>query len=434
MKHWFKDRHLQSLLKNSSYLAVSRGAMAIAGLATLAFAGRSLGVAMFGLLVLIHSYAKAASSIVRFQSWQLIVRYGTAGLARGENAAFKEATGFAFALDVISGLGGMVLAMALLPLLAPWFHIPPERLQLAILYCLLLPTMAAATPIGVLRALDRFDILSAQGTVTPILRAILTGIAWLLDLGFVAFAFIWFVTDLVGDLVIWWLAAREMKRRNLLSGIRPTLRARGLEGGWKFAISVNLAGTLSAAWGPVANLLVGGLLGPVSAGLYRISQTLVDSAAKPADMLAKVFYPEIVRLDLKTGHPWRLMVRAAALTGAVALAIAVIIALGGRPLITAVFGADFAPAYRVLMVMIVALLTTTIAFPLAPMLYALDLPTGPLVARAAGALVYLVALLPLTGMWDVVGAAVAYVLGNLVLTVLMIAFVWREYRRLRVNG
>ena len=88
MRHWFKDRHFQSMLQNAGYLAASRGATAVCGLATLAFTGRGLGVVLFGLLVLIHSYARAASSIIRFQSWQLIVRYGAAGSPRASSRAF----------------------------------------------------------------------------------------------------------------------------------------------------------------------------------------------------------------------------------------------------------------------------------------------------------------------------------------------------------
>ena len=433
MRHWFKDKHFKAMLKNSGYLAASRGANAICGLATLAFTGRGLGVVLFGLLVVIHSYAKAASSIIRFQSWQLIVRFGTKGLATGDDQGFRDATGFAFALDVVSGILGMALAIALLPLLADWFHIPQQYQKLAALYCLLLPTMAAATPVGVLRALDRFDLLSVQGTVTPTARAILTGVAWWFELPFTAYVLIWFVTDLAGDLLMWWMAAREMRRHGLLKGIRPNLSARGLEGGWKFAWAVNVTGSLAAAWGPVANLLVGGLLGPVSAGLYRISQTLIDSAAKPSDMLAKVFYPEVVRLDLRTGHPWRLMLRSAVLTGAVALACALAIAVGGRPLLTLLFGPEFAPAFPVLMVMIIALPLTMIAFPLGPMLYAVDRANAPLVARAVGAGIYLAAIVPLTQRYDVVGAAIAFVIGNAAMIALMMRSLWVEYRRLRVT-
>ena len=168
MKHWFKDEHFRSLLKNSSYLALSKAVAAVAGVATLAFAGRGLGVVLFGTLILITSYAKAASGLSKFQSWQLIVRYGGKALVNGDQEDFKASTGFAFALDVVSGIGGMILAVTCCcRSSASWFGIPDQYLWLAMLYCTLLPTMGAATPVGVLRALDRFDLISWQGSSYP---------------------------------------------------------------------------------------------------------------------------------------------------------------------------------------------------------------------------------------------------------------------------
>src|SRR3954452_5911391 len=112
MKHWFKDQHFRALLRNSSYLGISRVVGALCGIATLAFAGRGLGVLMFGMLILITSYAKAVSGISKFQTWQLIVRYGGHALAAGKHEEFKASTGFAFALDVVSGIAGMIVAVS----------------------------------------------------------------------------------------------------------------------------------------------------------------------------------------------------------------------------------------------------------------------------------------------------------------------------------
>src|SRR3954466_6884495 len=146
MKHWFKDRHFRSLLKNSSYLGVSRIVAALASVATLAFAGRGLGVVMFGVLILITSYIKAVSGIAKFQSWQLIVRYGGHGVAHGDPEHFQVATGFAFSLDLVSGIAGMLVAVILLPFISQWVGIKPEYLWLAMFYCTLLPIIGAATP------------------------------------------------------------------------------------------------------------------------------------------------------------------------------------------------------------------------------------------------------------------------------------------------
>jgi O-antigen/teichoic acid export membrane protein len=371
MRHWFKDQHMRSLLKNSSYLGASRVVAAIAAVATLAFTGRGLGVTLFGLLILIHSYAQAASSFSKFQSWQVIVRYGGQGLAAGRPEDFKLATGFALGLDIVSGIGGMLIAIAILPLIGSWFGIPNEYIFAAMLYCTVIPTMQAMTPGGVLRTLDRFDLLSWQGVTYPIARMILAGIAFAMDAPFVVYLAIWYVTDLGGDLFLWWLAHRELKRRGMVDALRPTLRPHPLKGAWRFAVQVNLTSSLTAAWGPIARLLVGGILGPAAAGFYNIASTLADAAQKPTDLLSRAFYPEVMRMDVKTKRPWKLMLRGAALAGMFGSAAVLLVVLAGEPLIRLIFGAQFEPAYPVLVVLVFAPLLAMISFPLPPMLYAL---------------------------------------------------------------
>src|SRR5579872_5739826 len=147
MKKWVNDRSFRVLLRNTGYQAVSKGVATICGLATLAFAGRGLGPNLFGLLVLIQSYVQAASGIAKFQSWQLIIRFGSPALAQNDPGPFKRACGFALALDLVSGLAGLTAALLLLPLLAPLIRIPAADVSYGMAYCLLLPTMSAATPI-----------------------------------------------------------------------------------------------------------------------------------------------------------------------------------------------------------------------------------------------------------------------------------------------
>jgi len=433
MRHWLKDAHFRSLLKNSSYLAVSKGVAALASIATLAFAGRGLGVAMFGMLILIVSYAKAASGLSKFQSWQLIVRYGGSALATGEHEEFKASTSFAFALDAVSGVGGMIIAVMILPFLGHWFGIADQYLWLAMLYCTLLPTMGAATPVGVLRALDRFDLISWQGTTYPIARALMAGTAFAMQAPFEAYVAIWFITDLGGDIYLWFLAWRELRRRGLMTGIRPTLRPTTLPGAWRFAIHVNLTASLQTAWGPIARLVVGGLLGPSAAALFRVASSLADSAQKPADFLAKAFYPEIVRMDLATKHPWRLMLRSAALSGFVALAAVLILLAIGKPLVNVLFGKEFLGTYPILMVLIIAPVIGIFSFPLPSMLYALDRPDAPLKSRLIGTLVYFVIIGPMCLRFGVMGAAAAFVIGYAAMALVLVLQVRTEYHRVRVK-
>jgi len=431
MRHWLKDDSFRSLLRNTSYLGLSKGVAAIAGIATMAFAGRALGLVQFGLLVLISSYAQAASGLTKFQSWQLIIRYGGAALSSGDQATFKRSVGFGLGLDFSSGLVGMIGAMLLLPFIGPWTGIKGDLLTTAMVFCLLVPTKGAAAPIGVLRALDRFDLIGWQGTTTQIFRAILSGFGWWLGWSLPVFVGIWFVTDLAADVYLWFLAGRELRRKDMLEGIRPTLSAKGLPGAWPFAIQVNVTSSLMSAWGPVGRVIIGGLLGPASAALYRVASSLADSAQKPADLLAKAYYPEIVRMDLKTKHPWRLMLRGTVMASIFSIAAVALVVVIGKWLLGTLFGPDFVPAYPVLLILIGIPLLQMVGFPLVPMLYALDRPDSPLKARAIGTVLYLAIVAPLCWRYDVGGAAIALLIGNLIIVVMMMWQLRIEYRRVR---
>jgi O-antigen/teichoic acid export membrane protein len=430
MKHWFKDQHFRSLLRNSGYLAASQVVVAVASVAAASFAAHGLRVYLFGALILIDSYARAVSGLAKFQSWQLVVRYGGKAL-HGEQEDFKASTGFAFALDTISGIGGMLAALAVLPFVAGWVGIDRHLLWMAMLYCTLLPTMASATPTGVLRALNRFDLISWQSTVTPISRVILVAIAFFAGAPFGAYIAAWYVTSLGGDLYFWFIAWRELRRRGLMAGIRPTLKPDRLPGAWRFAIHVNLTASVQAAWGPIARLIVGGLLGPIGAALFRAASSLSDAASKPADLLAKAFYPEVVRMDLSSKKPWKLMLRGTALASALALVAILILLIAGKPIVSFLFGKDFLGAYDALVILMVVPFLRVFSFPLPPMLYALDRPDSPLKARLVGTVLFFLLVAPLSWKLGVSGAAIALVAGNVGTVGTMMWQLRREHRRVR---
>ena len=429
MKRWFKDSSFRSLIKNTSYQAISKVAAALFSLATLAFASRGLGPAQFGLLVLIQSYVQSASGIAKFQSWQVIIRFGSAALASGDPGPLRRAIGFSLGLDLISAVVGVVAAVALLPWLAPWLYIPDTEVVHAMLYCLLLPTMAAATPIGVLRVLDRFDLIGWQATITPTLRGILTGVAWALNAKLETYLLFWFGTALVGDAYFWVMAWRELRRRGLAGGIRPALRPdpKILPGAWRFAVNVNLTMSMNAAAGPVANLLVGGILGPAAAGIYRIARSLAKSIGSPAEMLENSFYPEVMRQDFNTMKPWKLMLRSAAVAGLIGSAIGAVILIGGHYLISAIFGAEYIGAYPVVAIMTIATLLSAISFPVTPALYALHRTNIPVASKSWATATFLLALYPLCRWAGINGAGFAYVIGDVLGITLMLIALRREY-------
>ena len=74
---------LERLVGNTGLLLGGRAGNAVLGLGYMALAGRSLGVATLGLLVLIHAFAQLVGEVAKFQSWQCVLQYGAGPLAEG---------------------------------------------------------------------------------------------------------------------------------------------------------------------------------------------------------------------------------------------------------------------------------------------------------------------------------------------------------------
>lgn len=430
VRTWFADGVFRTIVRNAGYLASGKLAGALLGLIALACAGRGMTPALFGTLILIHSYANGVGAVVKFQTWQFIVRFGAPALERGDTRTLRDVTGFAVGLDLASGLLGLAGGLALLPFAAEWFGIGAQNLHLAMLYCTLIPTMTAATPTGILRVFDRFDQIALQQLVTPLLRSIGALISYFGDFGFTGFVLAWYVADLSGDVCLWIMSVQELRKRRMIDALRPGLfgPARRLPRAWGFVWTTNVAHSVWAAWGPVSNLVVGALLSPAAAGLFKIAATFFDSASKPAELLSRSFYPEIMRLDPSSRHPWQLAVRSALISGGIAVVILLITTVGGKPVIDLVFGRKYVEAYELLQLMTASLVVAMAAFPLESLLYMAGRERSALVADAGAALGYGVMLFVLIHLFGIWGAGLAYVAGVCLKTLLMLVPTVWAYR------
>lgn len=430
MKRWFADGVFRTIVRNATYLASGKLGGAVLGLLALACAGRGMTPALFGTLILIHSYANGVGAVVKFQTWQFIVRYGAPALERGDMATLRDVTGFAVGLDLASGLLGLAGGLLLLPHAAGWFGLGADHLGLAMLYCTLIPTMTAATPTGILRVFDRFDQIALQQLVTPLVRGIGAAISYFGGLGFTGFVLTWYFADLAGDLCLWALSIQELRRRHVKGALRPGLfgPARRLPRAWSFVWTTNVAHSIWAAWGPLSNLIVGALLSPAAAGLFKIAATFFDSASKPADLMARSFYPEIMRLDPSSRHPWQLAIRSALISGGIALIVLLLVMLGGEPVIDLTFGQRYVEAYDLLQLMTASLVVAMAAFPLESLLYMAGRERSALVAEGTAALGYAVLLFALIHLFGLWGAGLAYVAGVCLKTMFMLVPTALAYR------
>ena len=223
-----------------------------------------------------------------------------------------------------------------------------------------------------------------------------------------------FIGPLIGGTLFWWFTARELRRRDIHGALRPRLFnvARRIEGAWNFVWTTNIAHTIWAARNSCTTVLVGVVIGPAAAGLFKIAMTFFDATGTPAKLLEKSFYPEIMRLDPRTKTPWLLGLRSSLLAGGIGLAVAVLMLLVGKPLISAVFGQQYLEAYDLIQIMLGAIIVSMMGFPQESLLFMAGKQRAFLIAQATASAAYIALLVSMAYAFGVQGAAFAYLLGQ----------------------
>jgi O-antigen/teichoic acid export membrane protein len=420
---------LRRVVTNAGMLLGGRSVNAVLGLAYMAIAARALGASTLGVLVLIQAFAQFLGDVVEFQSWQTVLHYGAGPLAEGRRADFQRVLRLSLVLDLLSGLVAVALGVAGAILFADRLGWGEAETPTAAVYMVSIVFMVSATPLGLLRLFDRFDVLARQPALNAAIR-VTGGVAALLVAptleGFLA---AWAAGTMAAWLYLAGSALLELRRRGLLTAFswRGPL-AEGMPGVWRFAWNTNLASTLDVAFTHVVTLVVGGMIGPSQAAFWRVGRQVADAIAKPAKLLTPALYPELARLRADNRHAamWRLARNVGLLAGSVGAVLLAVSAAFGPNLLTLVLGEAFAPAAAVMTWQVAAAVVGVFALPLEPLLISLGKPGAAVRVRLAVGVAFLAVLPFLVERFGLIGAGGGLGAAAVALALGMLWFILRE--------
>ncbi len=417
------------VLANAGLLLGGRTVNAVLGLGYMALAARALGPAEMGVLVLIQAFAQFLGEVVKFQSWQTLIHFGARPLAEDRKTDFQQVLRFTVVLDIASTVLGIVVGVAGSLALAGLLGWSAEEAPAAAWFMVTIAFAVSATPLGLLRLFDRFDIMAQQSALISLLRLIGGAIAFAVGADMAGFLLAAAVAAFGSWLYLAAFSLIELKRRDLLAGFawRGPL-ARGLPGVWRFAWNTNLSATLDVAFTHVATLMVGALVGPAQAAFWRVGRQVADAIAKPAKLMTPALYPELARLRAgdRHEHMWRLAKQVGLLGGAVGAVLLTATILAGKPLLVLVMGPAFEAAAPVMIWQVAGALVGVFALPLEPMLISLGAPGAAVRVRLVVSVLFLGCLPLLATSYDLIGAGVGLFVADVALALGMLLFILRE--------
>lgn len=423
IRGWFQDAVFRRLVANAGRLLSANAIASVLTLGTAILTARHLGAAGYGALALAIAYGLVIQKLVAVNSWQALIRLGTDPWDRRDAERFGRLVGFSFGLDLVCAVVGAVVATSLAGPVASWLGWERQVETLLVLVAVQLLFTLEGTPIGVLRLLDRFDLLSVYALVAPAMRLVGTVIAVVVGADTPTFVMIHVGSMVLGQLWLVANCARTLQKHGALGWLRwqPRSTLRGFPELRHYVGSAYVNTVFQTMSREADEIVVAGLTGPIALGHFKVAKQIARVLPLLSDPLYQSIYPELARLWSKRQRSElrRLVRRATGLVTTVALVLWIGFALTGPWLVPAVFGPEFAPAYTVTLVYMFALVISLISFTLRPLALAVGRPWSVVTANVAATTLYFGAVFALVPRLGATGAAAAYVGYYLTWTVLM---------------
>ncbi|MEL7480750.1 MAG: lipopolysaccharide biosynthesis protein [Pseudomonadota bacterium] len=410
------------IVKNTGLMFGGKGTGAVLNVLVLVVVGRALSPELVGALFLIHATMLLIAELGSFKSWQALIKFGVKHLSTGDHAGLHKLLRFSMGLDALMALIAFLVAETFL-----WFGyeligLDISQRSVAMAYCTVILLRQKSASTGVLRLLDRFDLLAGHAVVMPAARLIGSLIVAQSGGGLIQFVAVWYAAALLDYIVLWAFALRELNRSGQLSGLfsRPPTLSSPEPGLWSFSWTANIDSSIAVAKQELPVLLAGGVLGPAYAAIFKVAVQIASVLVKGTQQLDEVIYPELAQLvnDGKARQIWPLIIRAGMILVAIALAVGAIVAALGPDVLSWALKTDYRLSAGLAMLLLLAGAISAAYAPLLPTLYAAGRPDQAMLARGAGVAILLVLFVVLANTLGPNGPGYAFIIGDLVALIL----------------
>ncbi|MCJ2180504.1 lipopolysaccharide biosynthesis protein [Novosphingobium album (ex Hu et al. 2023)] len=423
---------LGRILQNTAWLLGGKGFGAVCGLLYLAILTRTLGLKDFGHFSLIFGTAQALIAIAGFQTWRVVVRYGSEHVHAGEWDKFGRLGMLCGLLDAAGAVAGCALAAVVIYGFSHVLDLNPNYIDMAFWFsCASLWALVSA-PTGIVRALHRFDMAVYVEAVVPTGRLIAAVVIWLTGPSVGRFLFAWAAIDIL-ESVLYWIMARRLCPQAVRPGnlFKWRLALRENPGVGHFFWVTYAGATIDATMKNGPLLVVGGWVGTRAAGLYRLASQLSQALSKLSTLLTRSVYAEVarVRVSSEAAEFRKLALQTSAIAGLAGLAVVGVALVAGRQLLALIGGEAFEGGAAILVPLAIAASFDLASVAFEPVLHSTGRARLSLTARlmaVAALAVGLVLFIPVGPS----GAAWAVALAGGVSYVAMGVMAWRTLQKI----
>lgn len=404
------------LAKNVFTIVVVQGGASALNMLTSFVSAGFLGVAGYGSLMIGQTYMQAIDSLLNFQSWQSVIRYGSISLEKKDERGLAACIKAAFLVDVISAVAGCVISFAIVGFVAGVLGWDSAASAAAVVFCFEILVHIEGAPTGLLRLFDRFNYVAIHAVVMAAVKLLFVAASMVLfGNNVVVIACAYCAADVIKSLTLFFIAVHVARRR---IGFFKIVKARlaDLPAGYiSFTIWSNLDTSADA---PIQyfDVFFLSLLSSEVVGVFKFFRQLLSALSLLSRPVQQAIMPQLAELIAKglNNRAYEVVRKIEKVVAKVVTPCAAIACLVVPPAL-AVFMDPLYGAYWYLFATLAALVAASIVFSaIHPCFNAYGLTKQSTVITLISNVVYLVACYLLLGKLGVMAIPLAMALQYLI--------------------
>ena len=395
------------IIKNFKILGLTKVLSGIASALTIFILARELGVEKFGILSIAIAFVEVLNIVLSLRIWEATTKF------LGDVKQDKEASANLILNSIALAIKSSAFACFIICFFAyqysnSIFNYQIDITKIIIIYSLFYVVFTANEVIdGILRTFNDYKRILFNNVTSNFIRLLLV---------FIALSFSDDLTLIITAMGLSILLSFGIKIYSLVGLMRNSnmpidfINKKYPSKFMTYVFSTHFSNIINLANEKnLGVLLVGYIIGPFYAGLFKAARSIVKIIRRIMDPLLDIAYPEFISLVNKgrLNDLIKLIARSTKILGLISLAVGAVLFILSEEIITLFFGIKYIEAHTALSLLVIASLINNISYWITPAILALGKPRYLLIISSFVSVIYIATLYPLVINFNHDGAALS---------------------------
>ena len=203
IKQIIKKQFWRTLITNAFSSFIGETTSSVLNLISVILLVKILGNNSYTIFVLAQSYMTIIDSLVNFQSWQAVIKFGSEAIACHDYKKLSSLIKIGVIVDFSTAVLGVIASFAILPIVAHFFKWDNILITCAMLFSCEIIFHFSGTSTGILRLFNKFNMVAIQKITVATVKLFLIFLIYLLNVKSLLFVVGSYVcVDILGHILL----------------------------------------------------------------------------------------------------------------------------------------------------------------------------------------------------------------------------------------